>query len=166
MVRAPSRAPLVLSLVAAAAIAAGIIWVATGQSAGEESRPALAPAARAPVAPPAPRTYEVRVAVEPATARIVLDGSDVGRGSFERTFTADGKTHTLEISANEFESETVSFVDAPPPPRIMLVARPAPAPAPAPPRPPARRHAVGSVHRPAPEPPEPQRGFNGAPVIE
>jgi len=107
--------------------------------------------------------------VEPPTARIALDGAASGAGRFERTFTADGATHTLVISADGFESHTVSFRDAPPPAHIALVAH-APKvipPPPAPPRPPRarRERAPRDTTTPA-KTRAPAANPDDAPVIE
>ena len=136
----------------------------------DASKPASAsPPGAVPAVPPPPRTYAVSVTVEPPTARIALDGAATGAGRFERTFTADGATHTLVISADGFESHTVSFRDAPPPAHIALVAH-APKvipPPPAPPRPPRarRERAPRDTTTPA-KTRAPAANPDDAPVIE
>jgi eukaryotic-like serine/threonine-protein kinase len=102
-----------------------------------EAPEAANPTPAAPVAPPPPRSYAAAVIVEPPTARIELDGAVAGQGRFERTFPLDGADHTLVISAEGFDTRSVSFRDAPPPARITLVARPREVP----PKPPAARPA-------------------------
>jgi hypothetical protein len=186
--RPRSRAPLAFGLLALGALGAGAIFY--GRSGTEMPPAAMAPAPVAPPvaasapleppskpAPPPPRTYAASVVVEPATARIELDGRDAGRSPFARRFTADGTEHTLAISAEGFEPQTLSFLDAPPPSRITLVAAPAPAPAaaPGPSRPTGRRHGGGAASpgRPPADPalPDaprqaPMAGGNAAPVID
>ena len=128
-VRAPSsrRIPALIGVLALGAIAVGAFRLLRPDDDGGK-RAREAPAAPSPTpaapAPPAPRSYTASVAVEPPTARIELDGAGAGQGRFERTFSADGADHTLVISAEGFETRTISFRDAPPPARITLVARP------------------------------------------
>jgi len=124
--RAPSsrRIPALIGVLALAAVAVGVFrFLRPGDDdGGNRAREAASPPPAAPV-PPAPRSYAAAVVVEPATARIELDGAAAGQGRFERTFPVDGAQHTLVISADGFETHTVSFRDAPPPARITLVAR-------------------------------------------
>jgi serine/threonine protein kinase len=191
--RPRSRAPLVAGALALVGLGVGVAWYAVSRPV-ETRVAAVAPAAPvrpyAPEAPPPapapaakPRNYTAHVVVSPATARIVLDGRDVGPSPFDWTFPQDGTTHSLDVSAEGFEAQKVSFQDAPPPSRIVLVARPAAprsrtrlvarkhaapapsplptatAPAPPPPPPPA-------PERPAPREAPPRLGANGAPVID
>jgi hypothetical protein len=66
-----------------------------------------------PVALP-PAVFTVRIAAEPPTARIVLDGAPATVGTLTRELPKDGKPHTLEITAEGFEPKRVTFTDAPP----------------------------------------------------
>jgi eukaryotic-like serine/threonine-protein kinase len=183
--RPRSRAPLVAGALALVGLVVGAIWYTGSHQGGEAPAPVVAAATTRPAAPasseppppaakPAPRSYRAHVVVVPATARIVLDGRDVGPSPFEWTFPTDGSAHTLDVSAEGFETQKVSFQDAPPPPRIALSPRPVavparnrptvrkPAPAPAAPAAPAGAPA----ERPAPRETPLPSGANGAPVID
>jgi serine/threonine-protein kinase len=74
------------------------------------------PAAEEPaIAEPAARAkYMVEVDVEPESATIELDGSEVGQGSFAQELTADGNNHVLVISAEGYEPRIITFRDQPP----------------------------------------------------
>jgi hypothetical protein len=164
------------------ALGLGAIWYAVSRARGTDAAspaaveppPSPAPAAAAPAAPvpaqPAPpRRYDARVTVVPPAARIQLDGAPAGGSPFERTFAADGAAHTLVISADGFDAQTVIFQDAPPPPRIVLVARAAPESVPARThkRPPALPKEVAPAPRVAPPAPAPTpAGPNNAPLVE
>ena len=140
---------------------------------GGKRAPAAPAAARpAPAAPvaPAPRRYAAAVVVEPPTARIELDGAVTGQGRFERTFPVDGADHTLVISAEGFETRTLSFRDAPPPARITLVAR---APEVQPKQPAAkpasrarRERATRKESAPAGTRPAPAQSPDDAPIVD
>lgn len=81
-----------------------------------------------PVMVTTPQTYAVSVAVEPKTAVIEIDGRPVGNGSFTRTFTADGSSHTLRLSAPGYTTKTIVFSSATPPDKqITLDSETAPA---------------------------------------
>jgi serine/threonine protein kinase len=175
--RPRSRAPLVAGVLALVGLGVGAIWYAGSHRGGETPAAAVAiapvhpaapePPRPAPAAKAAPRQYTAHVVVAPASARIVLDGRDVGPSPFEWSFPADGTTHTLDISADGFETEKMSFQDAPPPPRIALAPRPVAART----RLTGRKHVVAPSTPPAPERPAPREapppsGANGAPVIE
>ena len=158
----------------------GAVWYAGSHRGAETPAAAVAPSQPAtpasseapkpappPAAKPAPRTYTAHVVVVPATARIVLDGRDVGPSPFDWTFSTDGAAHTLDVSAEGFETQKVSFQDAPPPPRIALSPRPVALPARN--RPTGRKHAAAPAaqpERPAPRETPPPWGANGAPVID
>jgi tRNA A-37 threonylcarbamoyl transferase component Bud32 len=68
-------------------------------------------------------TFEVVVQVVPENARIELDGAEVGVGSMAETLAANGVERVLVISAEGHETETLTFVDAPPPEVIRLERR-------------------------------------------
>ena len=175
-VRASSsrRIPALIGVLALAAVAVGAFrFLRPDDDGGKRAREAPAAASPAPAAPvpPAPRSYAASVVVEPPTARIELDGAVAGQGRFERTFPVDGADHTLVISAEGFETRTVSFRDAPPPARITLVARPPevqPKPAD---RQAARRARAASARRekrarpPGPAPP-PAQNPDDAPIVD
>ena len=176
-VRASSsrRIPALLGVLALAAVAVGAFrLLRSDDDGGKRAREAPAAASPAPAAPvpPAPRSYAASVVVEPPTARIELDGAVAGQGRFERTFPVDGADHTLVISAEGFEPRTVSFRDAPPPPRITLVARPPevqPKPATAKPAPRARRERATrkeSAPAPAGSRAAPSQNPDDAPIVD
>jgi serine/threonine-protein kinase len=165
---------LVAGGAAALALAAAVIWavqpsdheVLSRPMVAEEAPvappPAPAEAPPAPPAAPAPQKYAVAIAVEPSAATIRLDGAIVGRGVYRAELDKDGAEHTLEISADGYRSERVTFKDAPPPETIALakVERERPAAAKRPPRPAAKRPS-------AKEPAEDvRRGANNAPILE
>jgi serine/threonine protein kinase len=62
-----------------------------------------------------PQTYAVTVAIEPKDAVIEIDGRPIGNGEFTRTFTADGTSHTLRLSAPGYVTKTVVFSSTSPP---------------------------------------------------
>jgi serine/threonine-protein kinase len=120
-----SRRVALISVLALAGAGVGAYRFLRPDDGGKPAREGLAgtvPAAPVPERP-ARRSYTATVVVEPAAARIELDGAPAGTGRFERTFTADGTNHTLVISADGYETHTVSFRDSPPPARIALPAR-------------------------------------------
>jgi serine/threonine-protein kinase len=176
--RPRSRAPLVSGALALVGLGVGALWFVSSRRGVEAPAAAVVaapvrPATPAPSETPAPaakaasRTYKAHVVVVPPTARIVLDGRDVGPSPFEWTFPADGTAHTLDVSADGFETQKVSFQDAPPPPRLALAPRPVALPARN--RPTARKRAAAApAAAPAPERREtpPPSGANGAPVID
>ncbi|MDP3279172.1 MAG: protein kinase [Deltaproteobacteria bacterium] len=70
---------------------------------------------------PSPRQpFSVALSTSPPNAAIEIDGRAVGMGAFAGNFLADGASHTLRVSAPGYLTETVSFRDAPPPPRVEL----------------------------------------------
>ena len=175
-VRASSsrRIAALIGVLALAAVAVGAFRFLRPDDAGKQAREAPAAASPPPATPvpPAPRSYAAAVVVEPPTARIELDGAVAGQGRFERTFPVDGADHTLVISAEGFETRTLSFRDAPPPARITLVARapevqpkpPAAKPAPRP----RRERATRKEGAPAPRGPPRRRAQNpdDAPIVD
>jgi serine/threonine-protein kinase len=68
--------------------------------------------------------FRAHVEVQPASARIELDGAAAGTGTFERTFTRDGQAHTLRFSADGYREQTVRFQDQAPPATVRLEAAP------------------------------------------
>ena len=104
---------------------------ATGSVAGDPTATGSAPSpsgaanpgpAPAPGPSPvaAPRKYQVAVTVTPPEAVVTLDDVPAGRGKIERELDADGKAHTLRVTASGYETHVLTFVDAPPPPNITL----------------------------------------------
>ena len=69
---------------------------------------------------PAPATFDVALAVTPASARIELDGEVVGTGTWAATLPLDGRAHRLRASADGFESTELAFTDSPPPATLAL----------------------------------------------
>lgn len=141
---------------------------------------------------PSAEKYTVKIAALPRDAEIALDGAPVAKGSFSTRLSADGRSHTIEISREGYESQSVTFRDAPPPERFELqehatpqpvvsVPRVTPAPSVAPPVKPKPAPRVTRAPHPAPKPkPEaqsqqksadatPQRPVttpNNAPILE
>lgn len=70
--------------------------------------------------PAARGRYAVDVRVEPAAARIVVDGTAVGTGAWRGAFEADGRAHQLRVEAEGYVAEDVRFVNAAPPPVVQL----------------------------------------------
>jgi serine/threonine-protein kinase len=66
------------------------------------------------------RAYRATVTVSPSNATITVDDAPAGTGSMDSEFAANGATHSLHVSAPGYEPFTVSFRDAPPPPRVEL----------------------------------------------
>jgi serine/threonine-protein kinase len=93
----------------------------------EESTPIAVPITE-PVQPvqPAPKVYRIHVTALPDTAKIELDGQAVPSGKLDRELPQDGKQHTIEVSAQGYESTRIVFLDAPPPNRIELTKMPEP----------------------------------------
>ncbi|MCC7385739.1 MAG: serine/threonine protein kinase [Deltaproteobacteria bacterium] len=137
-----------------------------------------------PASPPAPgpesRFFEVSVRVDPPRAAISLDGRPVGSGTFAQRLPIDGTEHTLVVTADGFEAETIRFKDVAPASLITLQRAPAnapvnaPAPAPAP-APRAGVKAKAAVAKPAraaakagasPKTEPIKRGANNAIIIE
>ncbi len=98
------------------AVALGITsWVASERSAEGTAE------SDDPVVVTTPQTYAVALSVEPKEAVIELDGRVAATGSFSRTFTADGQSHTLRLAAPGYETQTLVFGStAPPPEQITL----------------------------------------------
>jgi serine/threonine protein kinase len=161
---APRKPPR--ALIAGGALAAVAIVVTVLALRGSPPPPARQPeVVSAPPAPPAPpparRTFRVTVAVTPAQAQLELDGLPAGQGTLDRELTADGREHALKVTAPGFEPRTITFVDAPPAPTVVLapVAPPAPEP----------RRKTGSA-KPRPDktakPVKPSVGANQAPILK
>lgn len=137
-----------------------------------------------PVRQAPPQVFTVQTTTDPPNARITLDGEPCGIGSFTRELAKDGKLHTLEVSADGFETRSLTFIDAAPQEReVRLVAsagtvtsaEPPGAPAVVPSEPRSRkRDARKSVDEPSQAPPpvaapakgkRPTVGSNDAPVL-
>ncbi len=65
-------------------------------------------------------TYPVSVKSIPDTARIDLDGLQVGQGRFRAKFAKDGALHRIQVSEPGYESVVVAFQDEAPPESIQL----------------------------------------------
>ena len=74
-----------------------------------------------PALAPAVEHYRLDLRVEPRTATIEIDGREVAVGAIVQRFEVDGTKHELTVSAPGYETETVAFIDAPPPGTIELV---------------------------------------------
>jgi len=73
-----------------------------------------------PAAQAADRAFRVSVRVDPPSARIDLDGTIVGNGSFSRSFPRNGVTHHMTITQPGYETRLVAFRNAPPPRALTL----------------------------------------------
>jgi serine/threonine-protein kinase len=128
-------------LAALAAIALVAIGVAISLSSPSDERAAAAASVADPASPPpalspapapapsAPELFPLHITADPPTAHISLDGEFAGVGTLTRELGKDGKQHTVEISADGFETRRITFTDAPPEERkVKLVALAGPAP--------------------------------------
>jgi serine/threonine-protein kinase len=144
---------------------------------GPETGPVLVSQPQASGAPPSRTGPEMaRLHVEPAHARVELDGERLGRGDVRFEVPADGKPHQLTIRAPGYEAQTVVFRESPPPASVELVPRPEAPAAQARPRSPAAARARSrprprAVRRPrarerAEAPPRPVDGASGPEATE
>jgi eukaryotic-like serine/threonine-protein kinase len=85
-----------------------------------------------------PQSYQVKLDASPANALIELDGRSTTVGTFSASFSKLGHGHTLEVSADGYETRTIVFdAKSPPPAHVELEklepqhAKPGPHPAPA-----------------------------------
>ena len=81
------------------------------------------PKVAAPEPKPAPKTYEVGITVSPSTAKIFIDGDEVGTGRYAGTMLKDGRTHELEVRADGYVAHEAVFTDVAPPARDLARAR-------------------------------------------
>lgn len=100
----------VLVGLALVAIAGGIWWQATRSSDAPENVAAAEPAT--PSRPEAAPDYDVDIRVVPAHASITIDGEVVARGHYRATFSGDGKTHTVTLSAPDHSTVQRRFHSA------------------------------------------------------
>ena len=70
--------------------------------------------------PARPASFRVAVDVEPPEAEITLDDEPPVQGRLDLELARDGRHHRLVVSAPGYRTRDVTFVDAPPPPRIAL----------------------------------------------
>ena len=107
-----------------------VVLVGAMVAGGAVVQTVLHPDAPVPVSLPgtaveATATYTLAVRVQPSTAVLELDGNAAGTGLLLRSFTADGRPHTLRIAAPGYESRTLTFHEAIPEQHISLApARP------------------------------------------
>jgi eukaryotic-like serine/threonine-protein kinase len=71
-------------------------------------------------APPHHPTYRVEVDADPPTATLEIDGVPTGARVLRRDFPADGREHRLIGRATGYRDAVVTFIDAPPDPRLSL----------------------------------------------
>ncbi|MDO9018347.1 MAG: serine/threonine-protein kinase [Myxococcales bacterium] len=171
----PARSRRGLALALAAAAVAGVVALVAVRRPAPHA-PAVAPTVQAAPTPVAPPRYEVEVEVTPATATLALDGEAAATGVLRREFPRDGSAHTLRVAAPGYETQSITFRDAPPARIITLAAVPAPAVSPAAVAPVAaapaapRRPTPPAAARPAAHPAQPSAapsvGINGAPFLE
>jgi len=64
-------------------------------------------------------SYTVSMRVTPPSANIELDGRVIGNGGFTSTFKADGKRHSLRVTAPGYEARTLEFDATTPPPAAL-----------------------------------------------
>ncbi len=93
--------------------------------AASSERPATAPTAapRGPFEVPLPARrahFHVALMVQPEDATIRLDDQEPVVGQLELDLLRDGTPHRLVVEAPGYISHEVSFVNAPPPPKIVL----------------------------------------------
>lgn len=138
------------------------VWVFGGEEEAPVIRTVQLPAKPPPVVA-APKKYEVRLRVQPSSAKILLDGESIGASMFTRSFEIDGREHVLEISAPGYVKQTVKFTDAPPPAEKVTLAKVA--------APPKKRRAVVrkapvvKKKRPPVKKPQQKKGANDALII-
>jgi len=77
---------------------------------------------RPPELPVPTAEYQVTVQATPASASLTLDAQPAETGRLSRTLRADGAAHTLHVAAQGYQSQTIRFVDDPPPAHVTLVA--------------------------------------------
>ncbi|MBX7195316.1 MAG: protein kinase [Sandaracinaceae bacterium] len=72
--------------------------------------------------PPAttPATFAAALSVTPPSARIELDGVEVGRGQWSASLPRDGAAHRVRVSAEGYQTTELVFTDAPPPASVAL----------------------------------------------
>jgi hypothetical protein len=158
----PRKRPVALVAAGGGLLVAGVVALALRGSPPAPA-PAVAPPPSAPVAPatpPAPRTFRVIMAITPAEAQLELDGLPAGQGTLDRELTADGREHTLKVTAAGFEPRTITFLNTPPA-RTLELTRVAAPPEPA-------RHKPGSARPRAAKPAQqaPNVGANQAPILK
>jgi eukaryotic-like serine/threonine-protein kinase len=159
----PRKRPVALFAAGGGLLVAGVVAALALRGSPPPPAPAVAPPPPTPVAPappPAPRTFRVIMAVTPAQAQLELDGLPAGQGTLDRELTADGREHTLKVTAAGFEPRTVTFLDTPPA-RTLELTRVAAPPEPA-------RHKPGSARTRAAKPAQqaPNVGANQAPILK
>jgi eukaryotic-like serine/threonine-protein kinase len=125
--------------------------------------------------PEIPRTFAVSVTADPDAARFELDGVPAGVGRITRALPLDQTRHTLRVTAEGYDEQTIEFTDAAPPTRVTLVKRrvertvkPPPIARPERPRkrpPPSAAAATPADDAPKQAPPPKSLNPNGAPVI-
>lgn len=92
---------------------------------GRRDEPAPVPALSGSAAAPE-ETYVVNLTVLPSDAEIVLDGESAARGNLTTRLPLDGVSHSIVIKREGYESQSVTFLDAPPPERFELSKVPEP----------------------------------------
>jgi len=86
---------------------------AVGGAGAERGTPAVVPSALR-------SSFHVDIKVEPATARIILDGKEVARGYLRLELPRDGQYHEIRLVANGYAPERLLFADAPPQRKVVL----------------------------------------------
>jgi hypothetical protein len=71
-----------------------------------------------------PPTYQVDVTVEPASALVQIDSRSLGQGHVQQALARDGTSHSLLVSADGYEPQSLAFRDEPPPSHVVLTRSP------------------------------------------
>ena len=90
----------------------GVYWRASHQSVPQRVA-AITPAALQTEAPEPAANYTVHVAVQPRSAAIEIDGVLMGTGSFTHEYGRDGTVHVMQMQADGYEQQSVTFRNAP-----------------------------------------------------
>jgi len=85
------------------------------------------PVTTAAIVEAATPSYQLQLEVEPAVARVVLDGELSGVGHLEARLPRNGVVHELRVTAPGFIPTSVRFLDTPPPQQLRLDPLPLPA---------------------------------------
>jgi serine/threonine-protein kinase len=115
-----------LVLLAGGAVAAYFLTAPDNRKLPRDSAGAASTSASTPAqAPILPRPYRVQVTASPKTARLVLDGREIGTGRIDEEIATDGTLHTLTVTADGYVPARFRFRDEPPPEQVTLEPVPA-----------------------------------------
>ncbi len=116
--QASARSKWMLRAVLAVALAMGAVVMAKQLDSTEDD---VGSASAAAEIPSKPSRYSVVLAVVPSDAVIELDGRRVGLGRLERDLELNGEIHRLRVSREGYQTQILTFRDAPPPKRVSLL---------------------------------------------